>query len=86
MKDPLVDSETLHSGKGGDVERWLESRNKFFVFVITCVLLSFAFHYSYLCGCLSYILLLVSFHHFHYRSIIISTWRQLSTSTYTLEE
>ena len=40
MKDLLVDSEILHSGEGGDVERWLESRNKFFVFAIACLLIS----------------------------------------------
>ena len=46
MKDPLEDSEILHSGEGGDVERWLEPRNKFFVFVFACILLSiiFTFH------------------------------------------
>ena len=27
--------EILHCGEGGDVERWLESRNKSFVLVIT---------------------------------------------------
>ena len=31
----LVDIvETLHGGEGGDVERWLEPRNKSFVFAI----------------------------------------------------
>ena len=25
-----MDSEVLHGGEDGDVERWLESRNKFF--------------------------------------------------------
>jgi len=58
---PLVDSEILHSGEGIDVERWVELWNKFFVFAIACVLLSIAYHYSYLCGCLSCILLLLSF-------------------------
>ena len=62
MEDPLVDSEILHSGEGENVERWLKSQNKFFVFVIACVFLSVAYHYSYLCGCLSCILLLFSFH------------------------
>ena len=45
MKDPLEDSEILHSGEGGDVEWWLEPRNNSFVFAIACVLLSIAFHY-----------------------------------------
>jgi len=67
-----VDSEILHSGEGGDVERWLKPRHKFFVFAIAYVLLSIAFHYSYLYGCSSCILLLLSFHHFHYRSLLIS--------------
>ena len=56
MKDPLEDSEILHSGEGGDVEQWLEPWNNSFVFAIACVLLSIAFHYSYLCHCSSYIL------------------------------
>jgi len=41
VEDPLEDSE------GGDVERWLETQNKFLVFVIACVLLSIAFYISY---------------------------------------
>ena len=62
VEDPLEDSEILHSGEGGDVERWLKPRHKFFVFAIAYVLLSIAFHYSYLYGCSSCILLLFSFH------------------------
>jgi len=57
----LVDSEILYSGEGVDVKRWVKPRNKYFVSVIACVLLSIAYHYSYLCGCLSCILLLLSF-------------------------
>ena len=64
MKNLLVDNEILHSGEDGDVERWLKPRNKFFVFVIAYVLLSIAYFYSYLCGCSSCILLLLSFHHY----------------------
>jgi len=64
VEDLLVDSEILHSGEGGDVDRWLKPRNIFFVFVIACVLLSIAYFYSYLCGCSSCILLLLSFHHY----------------------
>jgi len=30
----IVDSEILQSGEGGEVEQWLEPRNKFFVFAI----------------------------------------------------
>jgi len=29
-----VDSEILHSGEGGDVEQWLEPRNKSILFAI----------------------------------------------------
>ena len=43
MEDTLEDSEILHSGEGGDVERWLEPRNNSFLFLIACVLLSIAF-------------------------------------------
>jgi len=56
VEDPLEDSEILHSGEGRDVERWLEPQNNSFVFAITCVLLSIAFHYSYLCSSSSCIL------------------------------
>ena len=86
MEDLLVDSEILYSDEGGNVERWLEPRNKFFAFAIACVLLSIAFHYSYLCGYSSCILLLPSFHHFHYRFLLISIRRLLSTSTHNLEK
>jgi len=53
VQDHLKDSEIYHSDEGGDVERWLESQNNSFVFAIACVLLSIAFHYSYLCNCSS---------------------------------
>ena len=56
VEDPLENSEIVHSGEGGDVERWLEPRNNSFVFVIACALLSLAFHYSYLCSSSSCIL------------------------------
>ena len=35
MKYPIVDSEILYGGEGGDVEQWLEPRNKSFLFAIT---------------------------------------------------
>ena len=39
MEDSIVDSEILHGGEGGDVERWLEPRNKSFYFrLIYCLL------------------------------------------------
>ena len=37
VEDPLEDSEIFHSGEGGDIERWLEPRNKSFVFAIVCL-------------------------------------------------
>ena len=43
MEDPIIDSEILHGGEGGDVERWLKPRNKFFVFAIACLLLYISF-------------------------------------------
>ena len=45
MEDPLEDSEILHSGEGGDVERWLEPGNNSFMIAIACVLLFIAFHF-----------------------------------------
>ena len=72
VKDPLVDSEILHGGEVRDVEWYLEPRNKFFVFAFAC-------DFSCLCGCSSCILLLLSFHHFYYQSLLISIRRQLST-------
>jgi len=62
VEDPLEDSEIFHSSEGGDVERWLEPRNNSFVFAITCVLLSIAFYFSYLCGCSSYLISVLAFH------------------------
>ena len=54
MEDSLVYSEIFHSGEGGDVEQWLESRNKSFLFVIAllsllhllCLIHLFVDHYS----------------------------------------
>ena len=41
MEDLLVDSEILHSGKGRDIEQWLEPQNKSFLFVIALLSLFF---------------------------------------------
>jgi len=49
-----VDSEILHGGEGGDVERWLKSRNKFFMFVIACLLNSISFFCLHLCCYFTY--------------------------------
>ena len=68
--------ETLHDGEGGDVERWLEPRNKSFVFAFACVLLSIAFYFSYLCGYSSYLISLFAFH----------TSLSLSVNTHLSEE
>jgi len=62
MEYPLEDSEILHSGEGGDVERWLEPQNNSLVFVIACVVLSFAFYISYLYSCSSCLVPLLVFH------------------------
>jgi len=85
-----VDSEILHSCEGGDVERWFEPRNKFFVFAIACLLIFISLYCLYLCcwfTCtLCSILALHSSlrytHHSLLLSILISIRRQLSTSTH----
>jgi len=43
VEDPTVNSEILHGGEGRDIERWLEPRNKFFVFAIACLLISISY-------------------------------------------
>ena len=52
MEDPLEDSKILHSGEGGDVEPWLETQNKSFVFVFASVLLSIIFFLLFILVCL----------------------------------
>jgi len=85
MEDPIVDSEILHGGEGGDVERWLEPRNKFIVIVIACLLIFISLYCLHLC-CYSLAystLCLLCIHHcitlitHFYQSILISTRRQL---------
>ena len=46
VEDPLEDSEILHSGEGGDVERWLEPQNKSFMLrlLVSYSLFLFTFH------------------------------------------
>jgi len=40
VEDPIVDNEILHGGEGGDVERWLEPRNKsFYLRLLYCLYL-----------------------------------------------
>ena len=85
MEDPLVDSEILHSGEGGDVERWLEPRNKSFVFAIDFLLLFIALHF-YLVIYLVCTSLLHPFITCISRSLLITTRKQLRASTYNLEE
>jgi len=70
VEDPIVDSEILHGGEGGDVEWWLEPRNKFFMFMIACLLISVSLLCLQLCCCsycTFYLLLALhsSLHHFH---------------------
>ena len=62
VKDPLEDSEILHSGEDRDVEQWLEPWNNSFVFTIACVLLSITFYISYLSSCLSCLIPFLAFH------------------------
>ena len=48
VEDPLVDGEILHSGEGGDVERWLEPRIKSFLFAIAILsLFHLLVHHSF---------------------------------------
>jgi len=72
-----VDSEILH-GEGGDVERWLESRNKFFVFAIACHLISISLHRLHLCCCFTctfYLLLALhsSLRYIHHSHLLVFT-------------
>jgi len=62
VKDPLKDSEILHSGEGGDVERWLKPRNDTLVSAIACVFLSIAIYILYLYSCSSCLIPLLAFH------------------------
>ena len=87
MEVPFVDIvKILHSGEGGDVEQWLEPRNKF-----SCVcdwfLLALVILHSYTCAttCLVF-QYCIHFIFLHFRPILISTRKQLSTSTHNLEE
>ena len=65
MEDPIVDSEILHGGEGGDVERWLEPRNKFFTLLILALLFT----------CTFYLLLALhsSLHYFHHSHLSVFT-------------
>jgi len=69
VEDLLVDSEILHRGEGGDVERWLEPPNKFFMFGIACVLFSISFHYLY---CV--VVHLAYYYCFHFITFIIGLY------------
>ena len=54
--------EILHGGGGGDVEQWLEPRNKFLVFAIGLLIVSFIALYFYLVISLACTSLLHPFH------------------------
>ena len=45
MQDPFVDSEILHSVGGGDIEQWLKSQNKSFLFAIALLSLFYLLVY-----------------------------------------
>ena len=86
MKISLVDiAEILHSGEGGDVEQWLESRNKFSCVCVWFLLAPYCFTFLLLWYYLSCFSLLHSVHPLAFRSILISIRKQLSTLTH-LEE
>ena len=71
----MVDSEILHGGEGGVVERWLEPQNKSFFFAIARTseqIFLFVISLLSLFTCLSFI--------YSCRSILISIRQQLSTS------
>jgi len=48
VEDPIVHSEILHSGEGGNVERWPEPRNKS-LFLRLLVSSSLLFFITYTC-------------------------------------
>ena len=91
---PLVISsvdivEILHGGEGGDVDRWLEPRNKFLVFAIGFLLLIIASYCFTILSCdtsclhfsihpISFICIL--------RSSLISIRKQLRALTHKLKE
>ena len=61
----------LHGGEGGDVERWLESRNKFLVFAIGFLI---AFH------CFTFLSCDISYVHFIIASISLLAFFGLYSS------
>jgi len=71
VKDPIVDSEILHGGKGGNVERWLKPRNKFFMFAIACLLISISLHCLQLYCCFTCIF--YSLHYIHHSHLSVFT-------------
>jgi len=61
-----VDSEILHGGEDRDIEQWLEPRNKFFVFVNACLLISIPLYCSHLYCCFTSTFYLLHYiHHSH---------------------
>jgi len=83
----LVDLvKILHSGEGGDVEQWLEPRNKLLVFAISFLFALYCF--TFLTGdiiCLLFIISIILLTCI-FRSLLISIRKQLRTSTHNLEE
>jgi len=73
----------LHSGEG---EQWLEPRNKFSCVCDWFLLALYCFTFLYLWYYLSYFQYCIHFIILHFWSILISTRKQLSTSTHHLEE
>jgi len=52
---PLVDSEILHSGEGGNAEQWLEPWNKLSCVCVWLCLALYCFTFLYSWYCLSWI-------------------------------
>jgi len=56
VEDPLVDSEILHSGEGGDIEQWLKPQNKSFLFAIALLFLFDLYvYYSFILSIITYL-------------------------------
>ena len=87
MKVSFVDIvEILHSGEGWDIEQWIEPQTNSLVFAIDFFLLFIALH-SYTCDTVCLVFqYCIHFIFLHFRSILISISKQLSTSTHNLEE
>ena len=89
MEDPIVDSEILHDGEGGDEKWWSNLKTIFFcvcdclsldlyLFTLLTLVLFFHVHILFI-PCITFIILI-------YRFLLVSIRKQLSTLTHSLEE